>query len=73
MNVSGFVALAVEKNDRTYVFNIPMGSPYEDAIDACLDAINDIKQMKKDSEAQTAAQKAELEESAKPVDAELVS
>lgn len=73
MNASGFVALAIENNGRLYTFNIPMGSPYEDAIDACLDVINDIKQMRKDSEAQAIAQKAELEESKRPVEPELVS
>jgi hypothetical protein len=73
MNASGFVAMAVEKNERQYVLNIPFGSPYEDAIDACLDIIADIKQMKKDSDAKTAEQKAEVEAAAKPVEAELVS
>ena len=71
MNASGFVALAIEKNSRQYVLNIPMGSPYEDVIDACLDMINDVKQMKKDSEAQAEAQKAA--QAATPVEPELVS
>jgi len=65
MNATGFVALAVEKNGRQFVLNLPFGSPYEDAIDACLDMISDIKQMKKDSDAQAVAQKAEVEASAK--------
>lgn len=74
MNASGYVALTTEKNGRHFVFNIPFGTPYEDAIDALLALIPDVKEMKKQAEDQAAAQKAQQEEAAsQPIEAELVS
>lgn len=40
-----YVNLQIEKNDRTYIFSLPMGAPYGECFDACHEALQEITRM----------------------------
>ena len=48
-----YVNLQVEKNDRVYVFSLPVGAPYGECYDAAHECLQEIMKM-----AQAAADKA---------------
>lgn len=47
MNQKGYVHLEITKNDRTYIFAMPLGAPLGEAFDAACDSLNEIASMTK--------------------------
>lgn len=39
------VNFEVKKDDRTYIFSIPMGAPYGESYDVCFEMLQKIKEM----------------------------
>lgn len=64
MNQSMYVVLKVNKNDREYGFNIPLGVPFADCYDVLLQFISDVKEMEKNA-SENAAMKQKAEEDVK--------
>jgi hypothetical protein len=49
MDLVGYVVMPIQKNGRTYLFQIPMGSPYADVKEVCADILVNINQMESDA------------------------
>jgi hypothetical protein len=55
MTLAGYVVMPIVKNERTYLFHIPMGSPYADVREVCNEVLQNIDLM----EAEAAKQQIE--------------
>ena len=51
MNQSLYVKIEIEKNERVYSFNLPMGAPIGEAYDAAHDCLQAIVKMGEDAAA----------------------
>jgi len=51
MDLIGYVIMPIQKNGRSYLFNIPMGSPYADVKEVCAEILANINQMEADAAA----------------------
>lgn len=49
MELVGYVIMPIQKNGRTYLFNIPMGSPYGDVKEICAEILANVNQMEADA------------------------
>jgi hypothetical protein len=49
MNVKATVNIMIEKNERTYVFSMPVGAPFGEAYDAAFEALTQISNMAKEA------------------------
>ncbi len=43
--------MPIQKNGRSYLFNIPMGSPYADVKEVCAEILANVNQMEADAHA----------------------
>lgn len=60
MEQKAVVNLEVKKGERTFVFTMPIGSPYGEAYDAAFNVLNEILEMSK--KAVEAAKPAEMDQ-----------
>ena len=51
MNLVGYVVMPIIKNERSYLINIPMGSPFDEAREVLQEALANIDQMQADAKA----------------------
>lgn len=42
MNIRAVINIEIEKNDRTYIFSMPVGAPFGEAYDAAYEALSKI-------------------------------
>jgi hypothetical protein len=71
INLRSYVVMEVNKNSRSYQFLIPLGSPYDEAVETLNEFIGGVGELKKQSEAH-AEQNKPVEESSS-TDAEPVN
>jgi len=45
MDIRALISIEIKKNDRTYVFNMPVGAPYGEAYDAAYEVTSKILQL----------------------------
>jgi len=70
MDLIGYVIMPIVKNNRTYLLNLPMGAPYEEAREVFAEAITHIDQIQADAKAKADEDKAAAEQA--PIDPEVV-
>lgn len=49
MEIKSSISLEVEKNERIYRFEIPVGAPYGEAIDAAFECFTKIEEMARET------------------------
>ena len=52
MDVKTFVTIEIKKNDRVFSFNMPAGSPFGEAYDACYETLGHIIEFSKKAQEQ---------------------
>jgi hypothetical protein len=65
MDQRGIIALEVKKDDRTYSFLMPIGSPFGEAYDVAFEFLSEILKMSQKAVEQAEQKKAEAAEKEK--------